>query len=307
MSTQGQSVAVAATKADAEKLKGLWRVAVMIVTYWMIFTVSRDLALDGGQDSGLAVFVVFIVATVAAAAVVFIYLLFSRRISTLSILQIVAPLCCAALLLTGLDEANLKTLAFTLSFIATIVLDSYVWIQATALARDGRMSVSSSIGEARFAVQGGGFLGVCLLQFASGIPMQALLGAMLFAVVVATMVALSFIDGGIVEKTETPGKDDMTGYPDVSGEPGQSESSASSMSTGLAQALTSIGVEYGLSAREQEVLALLGKGRDAPYIREALFISRNTVNTHVKHIYQKLDIHSKQELLDLLDKVAGCT
>ena len=30
-------------------------------------------------------------------------------------------------------------------------------------------------------------------------------------------------------------------------------------------------------------------------------LSKNTVATHVKHIYQKLDVHSRQELLDLFE------
>ena len=59
---------------------------------------------------------------------------------------------------------------------------------------------------------------------------------------------------------------------------------------------------YGLSEREAEVLELVGKGRDLPYIRDHLFISRNTVNTHIKHIYAKTGVHSKQELLTLLER-----
>ncbi len=55
----------------------------------------------------------------------------------------------------------------------------------------------------------------------------------------------------------------------------------------------------GLSARETEVLGYLARGRSQPYIRDELVLSKNTVASHVKHIYQKLDVHSRQELLDL--------
>ena len=57
---------------------------------------------------------------------------------------------------------------------------------------------------------------------------------------------------------------------------------------------------HGLSRREREVFALLARGRSRPYIRDTLVLSKNTVATHVKHIYQKLDVHSQQELLDLV-------
>ena len=46
-------------------------------------------------------------------------------------------------------------------------------------------------------------------------------------------------------------------------------------------------------------------GRSQPYIREALVLSKSTVSTHVKHIYAKMDIHSKQELISLAEGVAG--
>lgn len=40
-----------------------------------------------------------------------------------------------------------------------------------------------------------------------------------------------------------------------------------------------------LSKRETEIFGLLACGRSRPYIRDALFLSKNTVATHIKHIY----------------------
>ena len=60
-----------------------------------------------------------------------------------------------------------------------------------------------------------------------------------------------------------------------------------------------VAAEGGLSVRETEVLGYLARGRSQPYIRDTLVLSKNTVASHVKHIYQKLDVHSRQELLDL--------
>lgn len=60
--------------------------------------------------------------------------------------------------------------------------------------------------------------------------------------------------------------------------------------------------EYHLTARETEVLRLLAAGRSIPYVRDALVISKETAATHAKHIYQKLDVHSRQELIDMVQK-----
>lgn len=57
--------------------------------------------------------------------------------------------------------------------------------------------------------------------------------------------------------------------------------------------------EFGLTAREEQVLVLLARGRSVPYIEQELSISTSTAKTHVRHIYDKLGVHNKQELLDL--------
>ncbi len=57
----------------------------------------------------------------------------------------------------------------------------------------------------------------------------------------------------------------------------------------------------GLTSREGEVLELLVRGHSKTRIAETFLISENTVRGHVKHIYAKLGVHSKQELLDLFE------
>ena len=58
---------------------------------------------------------------------------------------------------------------------------------------------------------------------------------------------------------------------------------------------------YGLSAREAEVAELIARGHTVAHIAEPLFVSENTVRTHSKHIYVKLDIHKRQELIALVE------
>lgn len=59
---------------------------------------------------------------------------------------------------------------------------------------------------------------------------------------------------------------------------------------------------HTLTPRESEVLALLARGRNAAYIQESLTISRNTVKSYVARVYSKLDVHSHQELIDLVEE-----
>ena len=68
----------------------------------------------------------------------------------------------------------------------------------------------------------------------------------------------------------------------------------------LADRIRELAVHFELTPRETEVFELLARGRSIPYVRDALVISKETAATHAKHIYAKLGVHSRQELIDLV-------
>ncbi len=72
-------------------------------------------------------------------------------------------------------------------------------------------------------------------------------------------------------------------------------------------AIDIIADEFGLSRREKDVLRHLAMGHDATRIAEELGVSWNTVRTHTRNLYSKLDVHSKQELADLVDSYRNVT
>jgi DNA-binding CsgD family transcriptional regulator len=51
----------------------------------------------------------------------------------------------------------------------------------------------------------------------------------------------------------------------------------------------------GLSPREREVHDLLAQGRSNREIAKTLFISESTTKVHVRHIYEKLGVHTRAE------------
>lgn len=57
-----------------------------------------------------------------------------------------------------------------------------------------------------------------------------------------------------------------------------------------------------LSPREVEVLELFAAGRSAAFIAELQFVTINTVRSHIKHIYSKCGVHSRQELITLVER-----
>lgn len=70
--------------------------------------------------------------------------------------------------------------------------------------------------------------------------------------------------------------------------------------------LTKIRVErfadqFGLTPRETEVLRMVAQGRRAPEMVEAMGVSMDTVRTHLKHLYTKLDAHSYAEVVAMME------
>lgn len=61
---------------------------------------------------------------------------------------------------------------------------------------------------------------------------------------------------------------------------------------------------HGLGERAVEVLVLYAKGRSRSRISQELYIAQGTVSYHLRNIYLSLGVHSRQELLDLIDGAA---
>ncbi|WP_050999270.1 LuxR family transcriptional regulator [Slackia sp. CM382] len=62
--------------------------------------------------------------------------------------------------------------------------------------------------------------------------------------------------------------------------------------------------QFMLSNRETEVLALYAMGLTQAKIAEELRIAPGTAHTHVKRIYSKTDLHSRQAILDYIEQYA---
>lgn len=105
-----------------------------------------------------------------------------------------------------------------------------------------------------------------------------------------------------VRRTETPAPGGV--QPDKAEAPHLPEASAPNAARpdAIDQVCATLAVQHGLSSREAQICGYLARGRSQTYIRDALFLSKNTVATHVRHLYTKLDVHSKQELIDLVEK-----
>lgn len=175
--------------------------------------------------------------------------------------------------------------------------ESNMWVLLIAIfAYDIRASVYAIRGLAVGLM----FEAMCIGQL---IARVSTLGLSSYAVVAAAgLTALYFFSVGrqlfrTVPKKKpkrTEGRDDASRL-EPAGSSGEEE-----LPSELLAYCRKLGAENGLTPREVEILGLIAMGRSAKYIAEELTISHNTTRTHIKHVYEKLNIHSKQELLDLV-------
>jgi DNA-binding NarL/FixJ family response regulator len=82
----------------------------------------------------------------------------------------------------------------------------------------------------------------------------------------------------------------------IAGEPPMSPGVARMIIASMHQpGTTPIPNEYKLSVRETEILSHLSKGKSIKVMASELSISIDTVRTHIKNIYEKLQVHTQAE------------
>ena len=74
--------------------------------------------------------------------------------------------------------------------------------------------------------------------------------------------------------------------------------------TGKQARIIAAAKKFNLTQRESEIAGLITLGISYPKIAEQLFISDRTVSKHVQHIFEKLDIKNKYQLLNKLNDIA---
>ena len=95
-------------------------------------------------------------------------------------------------------------------------------------------------------------------------------------------------------------KSKALGYADAPDEAAQTASRIESVNEAALDLLRS---SYDLSAREFQVIDEFSSGRSARYIADHLVLSEHTVKTHLRRAYAKLGVHSRQELLNLIESM----
>lgn len=74
--------------------------------------------------------------------------------------------------------------------------------------------------------------------------------------------------------------------------------------TSSEDALMTVMTEAGLTSSEMRVIHQIRKGHSNEEIAKELYVSINTVKTHLKNVYRKMDVRSRSELMARLNGIS---
>lgn len=74
--------------------------------------------------------------------------------------------------------------------------------------------------------------------------------------------------------------------------------------SGLDAASRIVAEDHGLTPRETEILTMLARGYSRETISKSLVLAKETVRTHATNIFRKVDVHSHQELIAVVEDQA---
>jgi DNA-binding CsgD family transcriptional regulator len=228
----------------------------------------------------------------------------ARRVTLTSMFDILTPAVVLGLALIPLlnDAANVFSLFLCAA--ANICAQSISYLAFIGMARRETLQITVGVGLGQSAIQLGAHIGTIAKIMSAGSMAEG-------SMAIVLMVLLSFASSALAlsSSRETlpspreplapdPSAVPSTGTAAFGTEPAISEEDPADP---LAMRAAEISKAHGLTKRESEILVYLAHGRSQPYIRDALVLSKSTVASHVRHIYQKLGVHTRQELIDLFE------
>lgn len=291
-------------------------VRISALVFLSYFTVGCCGALQQGVDDPFIVLgldVPTLIGSFGGIVLMACFVLFAARPRFDSLFRLIAPLVAGSAALLPWADLWAVFLSETLVNLADTMLTIATVLFVTDAARRGLVNAAAGVGITQGTLQLGVLLGNIAGSAASPLASASTTGLFSIALGLTAFFALTWLlypaernqhAGGSWHGTSSLNPTDA--IPSVSTHGSTSNLIARTTAEGgrestLETACNTLAETHGLSGREREILGYLARGRSQPYIREELVLSKNTVATHVKHIYQKLDVHSRQELLDLFE------
>lgn len=294
----GPTAARGADAAAAHPLKPLIRLGALICAYAAAYGLTRGIGIQafgrGEQSVGenlllLAVAVVFLLFVVVASA--------SDRIRWSSGYRVALPVVLAGLLIVPSLGSGYSALAATTVRAGYTYFEMLVWITCSEIGYRYGLPAFRTFGIGRGAISAGQFMGMALgwlLATRLSLPVSSLATAELAIVLLLVVVSMVFLGNRDAL--------DSLGFEDVLPAEALLDTQSEHKQRNWLARCDVVAQRQRLTPREREIMIMLAKGRNIPFIQKELVVSSGTVRTHVRNLYKKLAVHDRQELISLIEQ-----
>lgn len=226
---------------------------------------------------------------------------------TCSVLAVVAATVTACVAAFG----NITNELSVVVYVCRHLFDSLTWCILAFIAVQRRVGPAIVFGIGR-----GLFLLGCVLGWITGtvllplVPPGNLMTALFLALAAAIMSATlwGFARNGYDQlfSAASEGEPSMEDLFDIELRAAQIEAMEHQGKRGrFTQTVEALAEKYRLSAREAEAFRYLAMGYGNDRIAESMQCKGNTARTHTRNVYQKLDVHNREQLMRLVDDELG--
>ena len=281
---------------------GLWKTSALFALLWFGFAFFRSIASPTYFTDRFDHYLPpFICAGVLAFCIMLLTTFRAREVSLFMTYRWVLPFLCAGYALLFVTNEAVGRFAFTFCFVGLVALKLSSSVVVCKICGRRRVPIEHVMLPLLIGIGVGVCVGTACGLWVLGQDTSNN-GAILFIPIAAVTAVMAWgcdtrdlMACDQVAPLKTARRAGAAGGV-VVGRIDRAPSSIDGIAAAQAQALT---VRFGLSEREQEILGYLLAGRSRPYVRDALHLSLNTVNTHARNIFAKVGVHSQQELLTL--------
>ena len=293
--------------ADAQRkfdIREFTRLGIGIVGVSMAISLFWSMTSEGVVPVDAQTFQWSVLSGIAVALLMMAYMTrYARALNLSTLYRWVLPLLTIAFTLLFFPGRGPAIASTLLVFAVQALMNLLTFIYFAELSQQMDVPSVRVFGLGRFFLEGGFLVGNLLTPAAIG--MLQLTGspqAPLFATLSVT--ALLIMMSIVIQNRPAFSVDDakIADY-----RPGSEQASAE-QANGLSafeHACDQVAEAWLLTKREREILGYLAQGYSLPYIRNELYVSLSTIDTHVRHIYRKADVHSKEELITLVRQAMG--
>lgn len=254
------------------------------------FVIELDLfnGLQYAQADLTSLFTVIIALSMTAALLIF----RPRKANIDYISPLVVLFLVSILLYRNLDSADSYAAgSLMVSFLITFYV--LLWLMLVSEAYERKLPafflLGLALGVARLSVALGRFVAQTLLEQGALDIHLALMGGIWVLVATLSLVFCSYLR--YAAKLRMPALDEAS-----------DQTPLNTVGTPTKEVWEQLTTSFQLTNREREITSEFAAGRSARYIADQLVLSEHTVKTHLRHAYAKMDVHSRQELLDLIEE-----